>query len=355
MNCDIAIVGTGSLARSLAYSLSALNVAPSTTVILGRSAPLAAEIAYLANARACVSGNHASFTSQIINLEQIDTAVKVIERLRPQVLVNCASLQSPWEGFSAPSAWTQLLSDGGFGVGLPLHFAIARCLAEAIRSGAAATLFINASYPDAVNPLLHALGLPVFCGIGNVATLSASLHAALKLPYGTLKVLGHHAHLRAPLRHEDEAKAWHADEPLSGVGSLLAKQRSASPQALNAVTAHAAATLLAKVLAREEVHTNLPGPLGLPGGYPVRIWESSIALDLPSAVTMRDAVAWQSQMAERDGLTINDKGVIGFGFKAREALSRYLPELPQCVEAKLLPQLTDHFLQLREELRAVPA
>ncbi|MCZ0991411.1 hypothetical protein O1M54_48450 [Streptomyces diastatochromogenes] len=178
-------------------------------------------------------------------------------------------MQSPWEATRAPSAWTDLLSAGGFGIALPLHAVLARNVAQAIRSSRVPTLFVNACYPDAVNPLLHAEGLPVFCGVGNSATLAASLRAVLRPQAGErLRVLAHHAHLHAPADPADEARVWLDDRPVPHVGELLTAHRACSREELNAVTGHTAAVLAARLAAEQEVHADLPGPLGLPGGYP---------------------------------------------------------------------------------------
>jgi hypothetical protein len=323
--------------------------------VLGRSAGRAEEIAYIASTRAHLSGSHVSFTAHALDAWQDSAAAGAMARLRPRVAVNCASLQSPWEGSAEPSAWTRLLADGGFGLGLPLHAALATRLAAAIASSGVPALFVNASYPDAVNPLLRALGLPVFCGIGNVATLAAGLHAALGVPDGALQVLAHHVHLHPPAEPQDELRAWHENRPMSGIGDLLARQRAASRQALNAVTGHAAAILLARVVAGEELRANLPGPLGLPGGYPVVISRSRIALDLPADINAADAVAWQMRMAEREGVTVDEKGTVTFGVRARAALTRYLPGLPEQFAARDLAGLAGQMLRLREKLRGVPA
>ncbi|MFF0250599.1 Tn3 family transposase [Streptosporangium sandarakinum] len=67
-------------------------------------------------------------------------------------------------------------------------------------------LFLNACFPGAVNPLLKTLGLPVFCGVGNVALLAASLRESLRPARGgRLRVLGHHRHLHTPADRSGKA------------------------------------------------------------------------------------------------------------------------------------------------------
>ncbi|MFC9236395.1 hypothetical protein ACFTZK_08070 [Streptomyces decoyicus] len=353
----IAVVGGGSLARSICYSLAvATDPPPGAVTVLARSDQNAAEIACIANARAVTSASPSRFTSGALDASDHEAVADELARLRPGVVINCASLQSPWESTRAPTAWTELLAAGGFGIGLPLHAVLAREVARGIRDSGIPALFVNACYPDAVNPLLHAEGLPVFCGVGNSATLSASLHAAVRPRAGErLRVLAHHAHLHAPAHPSDEARIWLGDRPVAGVGELLAGHRACSREELNAVTGHTAAVLAARLAAGAEVHASLPGPLGLPGGYPVRIHDGRITLDLPDGLTTEDAVAWQMRMAEHDGVVVTPTGDVHFGEQAGRLLSARLADTPQIYGAQDMEPLAQQLLCLRDKLRAEPA
>ncbi|OXY87754.1 saccharopine dehydrogenase NADP-binding domain-containing protein [Streptomyces diastatochromogenes] len=349
----IAVVGGGSLARAICYSLAVAAVPPPGTVtVLARSARAAHEIAAVAGARAAVSGSPTRFTPEPVDAADQEALTAVLARTRPRVVLNCASVQSPWEATRAPSAWTDLLSAGGFGIALPLHAVLARNVAQAIRSSRVPTLFVNACYPDAVNPLLHAEGLPVFCGVGNSATLAASLRAVLRPQAGErLRVLAHHAHLHAPADPADEARVWLDDRPVPHVGELLTAHRACSREELNAVTGHTAAVLAARLAAEQEVHADLPGPLGLPGGYPVRITGGRIGLDLPPGLTQDEAVAWQTRMAAHDGVTVRPSGEVRFGPRAHQALAARLPDLAEARHTRDIAPLTHRLLSLRDTLR----
>lgn len=353
----VAVVGGGSLARSICYSLAvAADPPPATVTVLARSARTADEIACIAGARAATSASPTRFTAEALDALDRNAMARALLRIRPRVVINCASAQSPWESTRAPSAWTELLGAGGFGIGLPLHALLAREVARAIHDSGISALFVNACYPDAVNSLLRAEGLSVFCGVGNSATLSASLHAVVRPQAGErLRALAHHAHLHAPAHPSDEARVWLDDRPVEGVGELLAAHRACSREELNAVTGHTAAMLTARLAAGAEVHANLPGPLGLPGGYPVRIQDARIALDLPDGLTTEDAVAWQMRMAEHDGVVVTPSGDVRFGERAHRALSAQLTDIPQRYEARNMELLARQLLSLREKLRAEPA
>jgi hypothetical protein len=353
----IAVVGSGALARTLGHSLAALAPShpagrpdvPVTVTLLARNGDAVAELARSCRARAAVSGNGVSFMA-----EPLTDEVETLDRLRPDALVCCASAQSPYERAVAPSAWTSLIAEAGFGVTLPLQATLAVRLARAVARVSPGTRFVNGAFPDVVNPLLAALDLPVLCGIGNVSTIAACLRATLRLPAGDrLAVLGHHVHLAAPDDPDDEVRAWCGDTPLTDVTALLAADRALPRPELNAIAGHAAARLLLDLVTDTETRTNLPGPLGLPGGYPVRISAGAIALDLPAGITRTAAVDWNLRVGRRDGVRVVD-GRVEHPPAAAAAIAAHLPDIADGWPPSALDQVSDELTALRRRLRLAP-
>ncbi|WP_165961046.1 hypothetical protein [Actinocrispum wychmicini] len=259
----------------------------------------------------------------------------------------CASSQSPWEHSVAPSAWTALVRRAGFGITLPFQAEPAVRIGRLLAGRDDGAWLINACFPDAVNPLLAALGVPVLCGIGNIALLAASAQAGLGLPdQSRLRLLAHHRHLREPGPDEQEVLAWQDDQPIEDVRSLLAAQRATGRAELNDVTGHAAALLVTGMLAGKVVDTNLPGPLGMPGGYPVRLHGTELTLRLPAGVSESEAVAYNQRAAAADGVVVADGGVT-FGVE----LAGLAPELADGFGVDELPAATAALYALRERLR----
>jgi hypothetical protein len=351
----IAVVGSGALARAVCHSLAApappaggRTAVPIKVTVLARGVA-GTEIVQASRIRTTVAGAAVTFTAEPLRDE-----VEALARLRPDILLCCASAQSPYERVRAPSAWTDLIATGGFGITLPLQASVVRRLAAAVARVSPTTMVVNGAFPDAVNPLLAALGLPVAFGIGNAATLAACLQAALALPdQRGLALLGHHVHLAAPDDPADEVLAWRDDAPLAGVGSLLAAGRGLPRAELNAIAGHAAARLLVDLVAGAEIHTNLPGPLGLPGGYPVRLAGGTVALDLPAELTRADAIAWNERAGHRDGITLGG-GRIGYPPSTAGVLAPYLPDLANGWPAAHLDEVSDQLTELRRRLRLAP-
>ncbi len=345
----VAVVGSGSLAASICRSLAVLaplGTAALHVTVSARNIEAVDAIVRDCRVRAAVAGSAVTFTGQAL---RDDLAAPV--RLRPDLLVCCASAHSPYEKAHRPSAWTHLLGQAGFGVTLPLQAVLAVRLARAVAAESPETRLVNGCFPDAVNPLLSALGLPVLCGIGNVATLAACLQAALGLPdQRRLAVLGHHAQLDAPSGPDGEVRAWCDGAPVPGVTGLLAAYRALPRPDLNALAGHAAARLLTDLLSGADRHTSVPGPLGLPGGYPVRLSGGALALDLPG-LTLPEAVAWNHHAGRRDGIEIAD-GRVRHLPQAAAVLAPHLPEFAQGWDAAAYDEVHDRLRDLRRRLRA---
>ena len=52
----------------------------------------------------------------------------------------------------------------------------------------------------------------------------------------------------------------------------------------------------------------MPGPNGLPGGYPVRLAAGELDLDLPAALTRDEAIAWNLRYEQESGLVVGADG-----------------------------------------------
>lgn len=347
----LAIVGSGSLARAVCYSLAVVTARPLEVTAVARSAAKAEEIAFVAGTRASLSGRPVSFHPLAADLHSHDELAGVFARVRPAGVLLCASTQSPWEAAVAPSAWTDLLARAGFGLALPLHAQLALVTGRAVAAACPRAWFVNACFPDAVNPLLAASGVPVLCGVGNVALLAASLQAAMGLPdQRRLQVLAHHVHLHAPAHSDDEALAWCDGEPVEGVAKLLAAQREAARPELNQVTGHTAALLLRDLLDGREAATSLPGPLGLPGGYPVRLDGGRVALRLPPGLGEEAAVAFNQRAALRDGVVVDGRRV-EFAPGVQRELGSLAPEVPGSFPVAEVAAVAGQIEGLRSRLR----
>ncbi|WP_345573203.1 hypothetical protein [Nonomuraea rosea] len=321
--------------------------------------------------RSVIDDHPMTFSANEADLPSDDAIAGEVAAAGPDVVMQCASHQSPWESATAPSAWTRWCASAGFGVTLALQARLAwRVSARLKDSGYAGTL-LNACYPDAVNPLLSLLGSAAFAGLGNVGTLAAGLsratlgtvpllgpradaaagRAAPRPDEARVRMLAHHVHLHRPAHPADEAMAWLGQARLDDVGALLRPLRTIDRSRLNDIAGHAAARLAGALLDGGSLRTHCSGPLGLPGGYPVVLDGGELRLDLPPDLTRDQAVAWNQRMAADDGVVVRPDGRIVHPPRTARALHPYLPHLAAGFDADDTASVADELLALRHRLR----
>jgi hypothetical protein len=98
---------------------------------------------------------------------------------------------------------------------------------------------------------------------------------------------------------------------------------------LNFVTAsHALALIHALTSWTPSLKTSVPGPFGLPGGWPVRVDKGKMRLDLPDGLSVDAGVHCQSEAAKFDGIEgIAADGTVTFTESARSFLRLVSHEL----------------------------
>jgi Saccharopine dehydrogenase and related proteins len=123
MDATILIIGSGSLARAISYSLALLPSRPHRVIVCARSRDQLNEIVYVSRAKAASAQSLVRFDSVEFDAESGNVG-RLLSSLQPDIIVNCASYYSPWEWIHQPSAWTHLLRGAGFGFTLPLQAAL---------------------------------------------------------------------------------------------------------------------------------------------------------------------------------------------------------------------------------------
>ncbi|MDX6375904.1 MAG: hypothetical protein QOE98_207, partial [Gaiellaceae bacterium] len=156
-------------------------------------------------------------------------------------------------------------------------------------------------------------------------------------PAPFLRVIGHHNHVYGVMGSVPPADP--ADGPRVFVGEDGERADElaygAPPMApglrYNHVTAAAALpVLLALLPGAEPLRWSTPSPLGLPGGFPVRIENTTIELDLPPGVDLDEATTFCQRIAHGDGVErIDDTGTVHFTAAAQAAMAPFAPDLTE--------------------------
>jgi hypothetical protein len=264
-----------------------------------------------------------------LGTSQIDENAAVIARIRPDIILNCASLQ-PWRWLrELPAPLYAALELAQLGPWLPMHLVLAYDLMRAVVSSRVKALTVNAAYPDVVNVVLDKVGLAPHVGVGNVANLIPAMRMAIarlalcdsqrvQVKLAAQHFLSHHltrvgiptqAHYRLSYRIDGKDCTGTFDDALIFNG-VCTHFRSLDDQFL---TAASAVSVVENLFSLEETETHAPGPHGLPGGYPVRIGMGQVLLSLPYGVSRSEAISVNQLGQCQDGISeVHADGRVSF-------------------------------------------
>jgi hypothetical protein len=111
---DVVLFGTGSLARSLVYSMATtIASTPLRVLIVGSGRDDVEEVASVAQGCAGATERAHRFDAITATCGDASIAVYILHAHRPAVTVVAASEQSPWELVDDANAWAQLVKKGG--------------------------------------------------------------------------------------------------------------------------------------------------------------------------------------------------------------------------------------------------
>ncbi|MDI6887976.1 MAG: hypothetical protein QMC98_04975 [Candidatus Thermoplasmatota archaeon] len=272
-----------------------------------------------------------------IDLNDVKSTSSILRKLIPTVILHTVSTLSWWEYKKLPDKLVKKLDSVGFGPWLPANIIYDYKLMKAVRSSGIKTHVINAPYPDVANPVLAKLDLAPTVGFGNFDLLVPAVRKIvsdkLNIKMKAIKIflVGHHV-LRPALAGElgNDAR-----QKVPFYLKILAKQRDVTkkfslrkllgqastffPPGLGFhpfTTASAVRNVLA-ILNNTNELCHAPGPLGLPGGYPVRLNRNGATLFLPEDITLREAIEINEESQIYDGIEkIKDDGGVVFTDKS---------------------------------------
>ena len=322
------VIGTGNMGERLAAGLAA-GGRVRRLVLVGRSGP----------ALAAVAATLASLSDTLIEPVQADAlrtgaVAELLAATRPDLVVQCASLRSPWALAGRADVAARAVAAAGFGLRLPYQLPVILSVMRAVKDAGYAGPVANLSFPDVTGPVLRCLGLAPELGLGNAGMIVRRVRAALRAasPEACLplvRVLGHHSQLSAVMQGREPADPHQRCRVYLGEDgqrddALGYREPGLAPGLRhNAVTAAAALPVLEALLpGSAPLRWSTPAPGGLPGGYPVQIANGAVTLDLPPGLTRQDAIAFNDSMARGDGIErIDDDGTVHFTAACRDALA----------------------------------
>ena len=354
-NADVLITGTGSFAARILFDLAATADAPTRITVAGRNAARLAWLETAARARAHMFARPVTVTAAPVPVDNADAVAALLSQARPSVVLQAASMQPGSVIAGEANGWSRLVAAGGLSASAVFQAQLSARVARACLDALPGVHFVNACFPDVANGLIAAMGLPVACGIGNIQILAHAFGGALGGRRDTaLKVLAHYQNLATWRRPPQERSGANARVWLDGleVGDVLARfsQVQLTPEPVIDVSGAAAAPLLL-ALAHDRTWTgHVPGPAGLPGGYPVRAEHGRIRLDLPPGLSRDAAIAWNLAHEETSGLVVDRHGWAHYTGRLRESLAAVSPEMARGFHVRDLEAVAAAMQQLRDGL-----
>ena len=355
---DILIFGSGSFAGRIAMDLVATATQSVTVAIAGRNADRLAWLETAGNARAAMFARPARIAAHRVDLSVANAAAAVIAATQPTVVVQAASFQTGNVISQQGNAWSRLVADGGLSATAVLQAPLSVEVARAVKAVQPRAHFINCCFADVVNPLIAALELPIACGVGNVAILSNAF--AGTLPRQTpLKVLAHYQNLGAwrqpeATRSGRSARVWIGDKEIADVYAQFACVQLTREPAIE-ISGASGVPLMQALAGRRDWTGHVPGPHGLPGGYPVRLRGGALELDLPSGLTLDEAIAWNLSYELESGLVVAPDGQATYTGRLHELLGVHSPTLAAGFHVRDLREVSRAMNDLRSRLESNPA
>ncbi|HVM77597.1 MAG TPA: hypothetical protein VMU06_01165 [Stellaceae bacterium] len=353
---DIVVFGTGSFAARIVFDLAATAARPVSVGIAGRNPERLSWLKTAANARATVFGSAARFMSRRIDLSSPEPIVELVAEHRPAVIVQAASSQPSAVIATTGDAWSKLVAEGGLSATAIFQAQLSARVARALGAARHRCHFINCCFPDVVNSLLAAAGLPVACGVGNIAILSNAFAGELQRPApGEVKVLAHYQTVTtfrkpAEARKGPWPRVWIAEEEVGDVQRTFAGVKITAEPAIE-ISGASGVPLMLAMAAGGDWRGHVPGPLGLPGGYPVAFRAGALDLDLPASLRREDAVKWNARFEEECGLVVSERGEARYTGVLRDRLAEASPELAKGFHVRDLDAAHQEMSRLRTRLQ----
>ena len=294
---------------------------------------------------------------------------QLIRSVRPDLIVQAASLISPWSIIGRDHPTARALGRAGIAVQLPMQLPIVINLMRVVAELGWPVPVANLSMPDIIHPILETGGLAPTVGLGNVSILLLRSMAAWKRRAQSpldesgplIRVIGHHSQVydvmqaKMPEAEGDRVRVYTGEDGERNDDLAYASHAVAPGKIYNVITAASVLPVLAALLpGATGCRFSAPAPFGLPGGYPLRIEGQSIRLDLPEGVSLDEAVEYNRRLARRDGVqAIDADGIVSFTDAAREALQAIDPALAEPLDWRDLGDRTERLRRVVDSLGPV--
>ena len=320
----------------------------------------------LARLGAIFQGHTKRFEHHALDLADEDATARFLARVRPDVVLHSATVQSPRKFMNADidDGLRAEIRAATFSLWLPWHLLPATQLVQATERAGIETLIVNAAFPDVVNAAIWArFGHGPVAGAGNVEVSAAAVLGYAMEVTGEVadavdvRLVGSHAlmaygasvvphHFQLTVRERDVT----ADFDLASILSSWPEPIVWGRADWFSLFAASAVKNAMALLGSEPAKTHVSGPMGLPGGYPAKVFDGRIELDLPDRISREEAVATNEAAARFDAIDrIEADGTVVYTGEAR-AVMESLGYRCEAVTFDELPRRCRILLELYDRL-----
>ncbi|MDH2389224.1 hypothetical protein QCN29_10570 [Streptomyces sp. HNM0663] len=327
----IMVLGAGDLGRRVFHEL-AHSDRPRQVQLVGRDGEAVLRAANLTRFCSIQRGHTPALSHALTDLTDVARTAERIASFAPDVLFLAASYQSWWVISTLEESAFKRVYAANYGPWLPMHLTPVMKAMEAVRLSGTEAVVVNAAYPDAVHPVLGAVGLSPDIGIGNVANNVPGITATVADELGRaaedveVRLVAHHYVSHRLSRHGDSGPAAMglgvrvdgrdvtAELDVPGLLKRLpARYRRTGGMAGQAMTAASALSVLEPLADGRDAVVHAPGVDGALGGYPVAIESGKFRKLLPEGMTEEQGHAVNVSGQVQDGISeIRADGTVVF-------------------------------------------
>ncbi|MCW3975116.1 MAG: hypothetical protein NWE86_02595, partial [Candidatus Bathyarchaeota archaeon] len=276
-----------------------------------------------------------------LDLNTIEKTAEIIKEINPNIIMHNATMMSNLEWARLPEEITSKLISAGISNIVPCHLTLTYKLMKSVQISKTDAHVVMSPYPDVVNAALGKFGLAQnLIGLGNIDYIVPGIQKAaadkfkvsvqnvlvfLVAPYALLNYIFRYGNtgdlpyfLKIVVKGKDVTKELDIRELLKEVSGYLSLL---TINDLGFIAASSGVKNALAILNDSGIFTHAPGPLGLPGGYPIILNEKGASLALPEELTQEEAVKInQRVIKEVDGVErIEDNGTTVFTDKCADA------------------------------------
>jgi hypothetical protein len=251
-----------------------------------------------------------------VNCLDTSAVEAVLRKRKPDLIVFGASLRSSETVMRSPDPRGKAMWKAGLGVQLAFQLPILISVMRAVKNAAPDTIVANFTIPDTSHRILKAGGLVPTAGLGNPGIIHLRLKAnmvrsgvaAADLP--VIRIISGFTHNIPvifninPNDKSQDPMVFLGDDGTRATSDILYMGEDLfNVLPMNYATNLSSLPVIEALLPEgEDCQTSMPGAFGQFGGFPVKIVNQKIELDLPSSVTLDEAIAFNNATMPGTGI-----------------------------------------------------